>query len=123
MNGDRRAVMLQGIKNCDAIKDITTWRIDMKVDMGDVPKCPEIIDELFSRYAPVPDFVINKNVGLAVIAGLHAEPRITFYAGFRTVARPVLWLRHCCLLYHWRGRCQTPVPVLGSRQPQLYDVT
>ena len=123
MYGNRRAVVLQRVINSNSVEDITTGRVDIKVDVGDVPKCPEIIDELFRRYAPVPDFVINKNVGLTVIAGLHAEPRITFCAGFRTVARPVLWLRHWCLLYHWRGRCQTPGPVHGSRQPPLYGVT
>lgn len=50
MNGDRCAVMFQGIKNGDAIKDIATGRIDMKVDMGNVAKRLQVIHKLARRH-------------------------------------------------------------------------
>lgn len=42
MHGNRRAVVLQRVINSNTVEDITTWRVDIKVDVGDVPKCPEI---------------------------------------------------------------------------------
>lgn len=62
----------------------------MKIDLADIAKRFQIADKLLRCYSPVADLVIDKNIGSIVIAGLHSEPRITFYAGFRTAVRPVL---------------------------------
>ena len=62
----------------------------MKVNVTDFTESFEVIDELFCGHPPVADFIVDINFGRIVIAGLHPEPRITFYAGFRTVDRPAL---------------------------------
>ena len=83
-------MMFKSIKNGDAVKDIATRRIDMKINMGHITKRFKVVNKLPGGHAPVADLVVDINFYLIVGAGLHTKPRITSCAGFRTTGRPVL---------------------------------
>ncbi|MMZ60696.1 hypothetical protein D1872_228070 [compost metagenome] len=122
MHSDRGAMIFQGIKNGDAVKNIATRGVDMQINLGNVTQCLQIFNKLLGRDPPVADLVIDVDIGGAVGLGLHAKPGvISSGVRSRTMTRPISLLRHWCLLCRWRDRYQTPAPACCFRQFQLCD--